>query len=45
MIVCNEGPEMDDVVFIHCDLIKIGDAGYINENINALADTAFKFEN
>ena len=40
----NERTQVNDIVFVNSDLIEIGDARNINENINPFADAAFKFE-
>jgi len=45
IIVCNERPKVDHIIFVNCDLVKIGNARNIYESIYPLTDAAFEFEN
>jgi hypothetical protein len=44
IVVGDERAKMDDVVFVDCDLVEVGDARDVDQRIDALADAAFEFE-
>ena len=44
MIVCDERTQMDDVVFVYADVVKVGDAGDVDQGFDALPHTALELE-
>ncbi len=40
----DQSAEMNHIVFVNGNLIKIGNARYVNERVNSLANAALQFE-
>ena len=44
VVVRDERAEMDDIVFVQMDVVEAGDAGDVDQGIDAFADAALEFK-